>query len=69
MSVFEVILYNSEVRKALEEGRRHKNLDDTWADLHHEEFEAKDEAEARHKALMRLPEHRGFVIVEIVKEF
>ena len=66
---FEVVLYNKEVREVVERGERHKNLDDSWADLRHEVFQAKDEDEARRRAYMRYPEKRGFVIVEVVPEF
>ena len=65
-SRFEVIIYNKAVRDRVEEGRHHRFLDDGWADLHHEEFEAEDVNEARSKAERRYPPNGGYVIVDIV---
>ncbi len=64
---FEVIIYNKAVRDRVEEGRHHRFLDDGWADLHHEEFEAEDVREARSKAERRYPASSGYVIVDVVK--
>ncbi len=65
-SRFEVIIYNKAVRDRVEEGRHHRFLDDGWADLHHEEFEAEDVNEERSKAERRYPPSGGYVIVDIV---
>ncbi|MDP7668040.1 MAG: hypothetical protein QF738_08280 [Rhodospirillales bacterium] len=64
---FEVVLYNQMVRDRVEQGRHHRFLDDSWADLHHEEFEAEDENDARGKAERRFPKNVGYVIVDVVK--
>ena len=66
-SRFEVIIYNKVVRDRVEQGRHHRHLDDGWADLHHEEFEAEDGTEARTKAERRYPASSGYVIVDVVK--
>ncbi len=66
MSVFEVVIYNKEVREKVEAGKRHPNLDSSWADAHHEEVEADNADAARAKIARRYPESQGFVIVEVV---
>ena len=63
---FEVVIYNKSVRDRVEEGRHHRFLDDSWADLHHEEFEADDADEARAKAESRFPASGGYVIADVV---
>ena len=63
---FEVIMYNRLVRDRVEQGKHHRFLDDSWADLHHEEFEADDADEARAKAERRFPASGGYVIVDAV---
>ena len=59
---FEVALYNSEVRKLVREGERHKDLKDDWADTHYIVIDAFDENDARAKIELRFPKERGFVI-------
>ena len=66
MSVFEVVIYNKEVRERVEAGKRHPNLDASWADAHHQEFKADTAEEARQKAERRFPESQGYVIVEVI---
>ncbi len=63
---YEVIIYNKAVRDRVEQGGHHRFLDDGWADLHHEEFEAEDAREARSKAERRYPASGGYVIVDVV---
>ena len=48
-------MYNRLVRDRVEQGKHHRFLDDSWADLHNEEFEADDADEARAKAERRFP--------------
>ena len=64
---FEVAVHNREVRAALGEGRRHRQLRDDWADTHYIEVTAPDAGQARRKAEARYPEHKGFVIEQIVQ--
>jgi len=47
MPEFEISIYNMEVVEALESGKRHKDLDDRWAETHVIEFNARDEAGVR----------------------
>ncbi len=62
---FEVALYNSEVRKLVREGERHKDLKDDWADTHYVVVNAVDETDARAKIEARYPKERGFVVNNI----
>ena len=65
MPEFEISIYNMEVVEALESGKRHKDLDDQWAETHVIEFNAKDEAGARRKAESRYPPARGYIITDV----
>ncbi len=62
MAKFEVAIYNEDVRNAVQEGERHKNLSDDWADIHYLEVNAASEGEARIKMLAKYPENLGYVI-------
>jgi hypothetical protein len=68
MPEFEVGIYNSEVRKRVEDGRHHTNLTDDWAEIHYIDVEAADQAAARSKLYRRYPEERGFVIESCEKK-
>lgn len=68
MVEFEIAIYNSEVRECVEDGRRHRNLTDDWAEVHYIDMEAADEQAARNQILRRYPETRGFVIDSIEKK-
>ena len=63
---FEVVMFNQRVRDRVEVGGHHRFLDDSWADLHHEEFAADNEDDARAKAANRFPANSGYVIVDVV---
>ena len=63
---FEVVIFNKAVRDRVEAGGHHRFLDDSWADLHHEEFEADDKDGARAKAQRRFPASGGYVIADVV---
>ena len=60
--VFEVSIYNKEVRAAVKENQSHSVYDDHWADCHPHDFVAADEGQAREMACQRYPESAGFVI-------
>lgn len=62
MKKFEIGIYNKKVRELVKMGERHKNLADSWADLHYIEVSANDEAEARAKLDRRYPAAEGYVI-------
>ncbi len=59
---FEVGVFNKEVREALAEGGRHRNLSDDWADMHYVTIKADDEASARQAARRKYPAERGYVV-------
>lgn len=63
--IFEVSIYNREVRALVKENRRHTHYDDQWADLHVHDVIADDEVEARTLIAHRFPPEDGFVIQSI----
>jgi len=67
MSKFEVAIHNNEVRRLVREGEKHRHLDDSWADTHYMEIDAKDEYDARSKMAARYPADLGYVIEQVVK--
>lgn len=64
--VYEVSLYNKDVRSLVKENRSHNNFDDHWADTQLHDVVALDEDEARRMVSERYPADDGFVI-ETVK--
>jgi len=64
---FEIVLYNEAVRERVEAGGHHRHLDDSWADLHHEEIDADDKEDARAKAGRRFPASGGYVIADVIE--
>lgn len=64
-NLFEVAIYNRDVREALDDGGHHKQLSDDWADMHFIEVMAKDREDARAIMLRRYSPNRGYVITEI----
>ena len=65
MAKFEIGIYNEEVRQAIKEGRRHRNLSDDWSDIHYFEIDADDVEAAKQKILRKYPADRGYVIDSI----
>lgn len=65
MPKFEVAIYNEEVRRALKDGRRHRDLTDDWADVHYFDIEADTADGARQKVMRKYPADRGYVIDSI----
>ena len=63
--VFEVSVYNKEVRSLVKENQSHSYFDDYWADIQKQDVEAKDETEARQKIEHRFPTNDGFVVESI----
>jgi hypothetical protein len=61
-NVYEISVYNKEVRSLVKENQSHKHYDDHWADCQLHDVVAADEAEARRLADERYPESDGFVI-------
>ncbi len=62
---FEVVVYNKEVRRLVEQGDSHSVLNDSWADPHYIEVNADSEAEARAKMEKKHPPEQGYVIESI----
>lgn len=70
MPDFEVAIYNKDVREKVAEGRRHRDLADSWAEIHYIEVEAHSAEEARRHIERKYPPHRGYVIDSIdVKKY
>ena len=65
MATYEIGLFNQNVRNALKEGKRHRDLTDDWADIHYMDVEANDAQAARSKIARRYPTERGFVIASV----
>ncbi|MEQ8664259.1 MAG: hypothetical protein RIC16_00905 [Rhodospirillales bacterium] len=65
--VFEVSIYNQEVRRLVKQNESHQFFDDHWADLQLHDVLARDEHEARALIARRFPPDDGFV-VECVTE-
>lgn len=64
--LFEVGIFNSRVRKALEEFEPNKTgYPDSWADNQYLEVEASDEDGARKRILGQYPSAKGFVITGV----
>jgi hypothetical protein len=60
--VFEVAIYNKEVRSLVKQNQRHCYFDDHWADVQLRDVVARDEAEARALIAERFPPEDGFVV-------
>ena len=61
-SVYEVSVYNKEVRSLVKENQSHEDYEDRWAYSQLHDVVAEDEDEARRLASERYPESDGFVI-------
>ena len=64
--VFEVSIYNKEVRSLVKENQSHAYFDDQWADVQVCDVLAADEAEAMTVIQERYPPDDGFVVEDIV---
>jgi len=64
--VYEISIYNREVRDLVKDNKSHSLLDDEWADAHVHDVVACDEAAARAAISKRFPPDEGFVIVSVV---
>jgi len=68
MPRFSVGVYNKQVRDAMAEGRRHRDLADSWADIHYVETEAADRADAWARIQRRYPASLGYVVTDVIEE-
>lgn len=64
--VFEISIYNHEVRRLVKENQSHRFFDDHWADVQLHDVLARDESEARELIASRFPPRDGFVIEQVV---
>ena len=60
--LFEVILFNEQVRAKVREGEHHRTFTDDWADAHYIEIKASDEGAAMRKVHDKYAAADGFVI-------
>ena len=67
MAMFEITIYNKEVREKVEAGERHRRFPDTWADFQYIEIAADNEEQVRAKVEVMHPGVQGFVIDDIRK--
>ncbi len=67
MALFEITIYNKDVREKVEAGEHHSGFRDTWADFQYIEIAAADEEEARARIEEMHPSVQGFVIDDVRK--
>lgn len=65
--VFEVAIYNKDVRSLVKDNRSHSIFDDSWADAQMHDVVARSEGEAREMIADRFPPDDGFVIERLVR--
>lgn len=65
--VFEISIYNKDVRTLVKENQSHAIYDDQWADIHIHDVIALDENHARRLIAERYPYDDGFVINGVVQ--
>ncbi len=64
-AIYEVSIYNQEVRALVKENQSHYFFDDQWADIQVHDVTAIDELEARKLIAERFPPDDGFVIQDV----
>ncbi len=67
MALFEITIYNKEVREKVEAGEHHRRFRDSWADFQYIEIDAPNEDQARARVEEIHPSVQGFVIDDIRK--
>ncbi|MBT5188068.1 MAG: hypothetical protein HOH19_03935 [Kordiimonadaceae bacterium] len=65
--IFEVVLYNTEVRKLVELDESHPRWDDGWADSRYIELPAKNLRSAIKKIRTKFTRKRGFKIIAVTE--
>ncbi len=65
--VFEISIYNKDVRTLVKENQSHAIYDDQWADIHIHDVITLDENHARRLIAERYPSDDGFVINGVVQ--
>ena len=66
MAMYEVTIYNKQVRDKVADGEHHAQFTDDWADFRYVEILAMNEDQARARMKERHPPEKGFVIDNIV---
>ncbi len=67
MAMFEITIYNKEVREKVEAGESDSRFSDKWADFQYINIEAANEEQARAQVEEIHPSVQGFVIDDIRK--
>lgn len=67
MAMFEITIYNKDVREKVEAGEHHSRFPDTWADFQYIEIDAANEEQARGRVEEMHPSDQGFVIDDVRK--
>ncbi len=67
MAMFEITIYNKEVREKVEAGEHDSRFRDSWADFQYIEIEADNEEQVRAQIEVMHPGVQGFVIDDIRK--
>ncbi len=67
MALFEIGVFNSEVRQMVAEGDHHRRYTDDWADMRYIEIRAENEDVARATFETRHPKSQGFVLDSITE--
>jgi len=65
--VFEVAIYNQEVRSLVKENLSHDFFDDYWADTQLRDVCAKDMNEAKKLIAERFPPEDGFIVEKVAE--
>ena len=66
-NIYEVVMYNTEVRKFVEFDEKHPRYDDGWADSRYIELPAENIRSVIRKIRAKYPRHRGFKITAITE--
>jgi len=65
--VYEVSIYNKDVRAMVKVNQHHHFFDDQWADIHVRNVTARNENEAKIFICKRFPPEEGFVIQQVAE--
>jgi len=65
--VFEIAIYNKDVRALVKENQSHTLFDDLWADLQLHDVTASSERAARSMISKRFPAEDGFIIEHVIE--
>lgn len=66
-NIFEISIYNQEVRDLVKTGESHRQLDDSWSENRYLQIEAENEEKATTGLRRRYPEAKGYVFTSVIK--